>query len=176
MKETARYIIGYILGFTIFIVLIPAGLYILSWLDYLLQGRVIIGSEIFRYILSSLIFVVGAGFVAWSNIFLFKAGKGGPFDAFGVSISPQTRKLVTTGPYKYTRNPMVFGALSVYLSIVLYLNSIVGLMCLIIFIIMIVMILKLSEEKRLLKDFGDEYADYKKRISMIFPLKRVRKQ
>jgi protein-S-isoprenylcysteine O-methyltransferase Ste14 len=138
MKETGRYILGYILGFTIFIVLIPLGLYRLSGLDYLLSGRVIFNSDILRYIISALIFLVGAYFVIWSNIFLFKIGKGGPVDAFGVSITPQTKKLVTIGPYGYSRNPMVFGAFSVYMSIVLYLNSIIGLICLIIILVIMV--------------------------------------
>jgi len=29
--------------------------------------------------------------------------------------------------------------------------------------------LKMTEEKRLLKDFGQEYVDYKNSVSMIFP-------
>jgi protein-S-isoprenylcysteine O-methyltransferase Ste14 len=175
MKETARYIIGYILGFTVFIVLIPFGLYKLSQLNYLFSGRVIFSSDILRYIISSLIFLVGAIFAVWSNIFLFTVGKGGPVDALGVSISPQTKKLVTIGPYRYSRNPMVFGAFSLYLSIVLFLNSIIGVICIIVFLIIMIIYLKLSEEKRLLKDFGDEYIEYKKKVSMIFPIKRIRK-
>lgn len=175
MKETARYIIGYIVGFIIFIVIIPFGLHKLSQLDYLFSGRVIFYSDIIRYIISSLIFIIGIFFAIWSNIFLFKIGKGGPVDAFGISVSPQTKKLVTIGPYKYSRNPMVFGAFSLYFSIVLYLNSIIGLICLIIFLIIIIIFLKSSEEKRLLKDFGDEYTDYKQKVSMIFPIKRIRK-
>jgi protein-S-isoprenylcysteine O-methyltransferase Ste14 len=175
MKETVRYIIGYIVGFTIFIVLIPFGLYKLSQLDYLLSHRVNFHSDILQYVISSLIFIVGTCFAIWSNIFLFKIGKGGPLDALGVSISPQTKKLVTTGPYRYSRNPMVFGAFSIYFSIILYLNSIIGLICLILFLVIMVIYLKLSEEKRLLKDFGDEYLEYKKKVSMIFPIKRIRK-
>jgi len=175
MKETVRYIIGYIIGFTIFIVLIPFGLYKLSLSDYLLPGRVLFYSDLLRYIISFLIFLVGAYFAIWSNIFLFEIGKGGPVDALGVSISPQTKKLVTIGPYRYSRNPMVFGAFSLYLSIVLYLNSITGLICIILFLLIMVLYLKLSEEKRLLKDFGDEYIEYKKQVPMIFPTKRKRK-
>jgi protein-S-isoprenylcysteine O-methyltransferase Ste14 len=175
VKETVRYIIGYIFGFAIFIVLIPFGFFKLSRLDYGLSGRVILHSDMLRYIFSLLIFVVGAYFAIWSNIFLIKIGKGGPVDAFGVSISPKTRKLVTIGPYRYSRNPMVFGAFSLYLSIVLFLNSIIGLICLILFIVIMIIYLKLSEEKRLLKDFGDEYIDYKNKVSMIFPIKRIRK-
>ena len=152
-----RYIIGYVIGFTIFIVLIPFGLYKLSRLDFLLPDSNLFNSEILRYIISSLVFLVGVTFAIWSNVFLYEVGKGGPLDALGVSISPQSRKLVTTGPYKYSRNPMVFGGFSLYLSIVLFLNSITGIICVIMFLVIMIIYLKLSEEKRLLKDFGEEY-------------------
>jgi len=176
MKETVRYIVGYLLGFSVFIVLIPFGLYKLSQSDFLLAGSVLFYSDILRYILSGVFCLVGAIFGIGSNIFLFKVGKGGPVDAFGVSISPQTRKLVTVGPYRYCRNPMVFGAFSLYLSIVLYLNSILGLACLIVFLGLLIVLVKLWEEKRLLKDFGDEYTEYKKKVPMFFPIRWTRKK
>jgi hypothetical protein len=34
-----------------------------------------------------------------------------------------------------------------------------------------VIYLRIFEERRLLKDFGSEYIDYRNRVSMIFPLK-----
>lgn len=175
MKETARYIIGYILGFALFVVLIPFGLVELSKLDYLVSGRLLFNSAILRYIVSSMMFIIGACFAIWSNIFLYNKGKGGPTDVLGVSISPQTRKLVTTGPYRYCRNPMVFGAFSLYLSIVLYLNSITGLVCLLVFLIIAIRYLRVWEEKRLIKDFGNEYMEYKKKVPMIFPMKWISK-
>ncbi len=176
MKETLKYILGYFVGFSLFIVLIPLGFYDLSKLDFPFHGKVLIGSEILRIILSIIIFIPGLIFAIWSNIFLYTVGKGGPTDAFGVSVSPQTKYLVTTGPYKYCRNPMVFGAISMYTSIVIILNSFTPLILLIIFIFLIILLLKLSEEKRLLKDFGDEYAEYKKKVPMIFPVRLMKKQ
>jgi protein-S-isoprenylcysteine O-methyltransferase Ste14 len=175
MKETARLIIGYILGFTIFVVLVPFGLYKLSQSGFLFPGKVLICSDLARYIISSLIFIVGVWFAAWSNIYLLKIGEGGPFHGLGLSISPQTKKLVTIGPYRYSRNPMVFGAFTLYLSIVLYLNSIIGLILITVFLLLGVSYLKFSEEKRLIKDFGDEYIAYRKKVPMIFPIGRMRK-
>jgi protein-S-isoprenylcysteine O-methyltransferase Ste14 len=175
MREAMRYIMGYIFGITIFFILIPFGLYEISKLDYLLSGRVLINTMIFRYILSIIFFAVGVYFIIWSNIYLFKIGKGGPAEGLGVSISPQTKKLVTIGPYKYSRNPMVLGAFSLYVSIVIFINSIIGLISLFLFLFISINYLRLSEEKRLLKDFGDEFIDYKKNVSMIFPIKRMEK-
>jgi protein-S-isoprenylcysteine O-methyltransferase Ste14 len=111
----------------------------------------------------------------WSNIFLFTIGKGGPADGFNISISPRSKKLVTTGPYRYSRNPMVFGAFSLYTSLGIFLNSVICLIIILIFVFFIIYYLRLSEEKRLLKDFGDEYLDYKNKVPMIFPGRRIRK-
>ncbi len=175
MKETGRYVLGYIFGITIFIILIPFGLYELSKLDNILSDSELTIAMTLRYIISLLFFSTGAFFLIWSNVFLFKIGKGGPADGLGVSISPQTKKLVTIGPYRYSRNPMVFGAFSLYVSIAIFLNSIIGLLCLLISLFFSIQYLRFSEEKRLLKDFADEYMDYKKKVPMIFPIKRFNK-
>ena len=175
MKEIFRYIIGYIIGITIFLFLIPLGLYEITRLDYLIGNRVIINSTILRIIISLVIFFIGVWFMIWSNIFLFRQGKGGPAEGFGIAISPRTKKLVTTGPYRFSRNPMVFGAFSIYFSLMIFFNSIIGILFLIVSIFIGIIYLKLSEEKRLLKDFGNEYIEYKKKVSMIFPLKCLKK-
>jgi len=174
MNEKMRHIIGYTVGAAVFFVLIPFGFYELSKLDYLDGYRILINSTILKVLISFLTFFTGAYFVIWSNIFLFKIGKGGPADGFGISVSPKTKKLVTNGPYRYSRNPMVFGALSIYFSMVIYMNSFIGLLALLGMIILIVNYLKNSEEKRLLRDFGDEFVAYRKRVSMIIPLKQFK--
>ncbi|HNX44886.1 MAG TPA: isoprenylcysteine carboxylmethyltransferase family protein [Bacteroidales bacterium] len=171
MNRTLRFIAGYLIGFTLFIVLVPYGFYRLSQCDAVFQGRLLISSDLLRYVLSAVFFIAGAIFAAWSNLFLFTLGKGGPTDAFGVSISPQTQKLVTTGPYRYSRNPMVFGAFSLYASLVIFLNSITGLIVLFCFLLLAILFLKKSEEKRLIRDFGEEYLEYRKKVPMIFPVK-----
>lgn len=175
MNETFRHIIGYILGATIFLVLIPFGFYELSKLDYLNGYVILINSTVLKTALSFLFLLIGVFFAIWSNIFLLIVGKGGPVDAFGVSISPQTEKLVTSGPYRYSRNPMVFGALSIYFSIVIYLNSLFGLIGVIILFSLASIFLRFFEEKRLIKDFGDEYIKYRKKVSIILPIKRFKK-
>lgn len=175
MKETLRYIIGYIIGGTVFLILIPLGLHCLTKLDYLFGNRVLFDSTTLRVTIAALLFIVGAIFAAWSNLYLFIVGKGGPTEGFGVAISPPTRKLVTSGPYRYSRNPMVFGAFSIYFAVAIYFNSITGLTFLLAFLCLAITYLKLSEEKRLVKDFGDEYIEYRKKVSMIVPWKGLRK-
>jgi protein-S-isoprenylcysteine O-methyltransferase Ste14 len=121
--------------------------------------------------MSGILMLIGFIFLIWSNLYLFQVGKGGPADAMGVAISPRTKKLVISGPYRYCRNPMVFGAFTVYLSIVIYLNSVAGLIALVILFFCAVIYLKNSEEKRLLKDFGPDYTEYREKVPMIIPLR-----
>jgi protein-S-isoprenylcysteine O-methyltransferase Ste14 len=64
---------------------------------------------------------------------------------------------------------MVLGALLIYLSIVIFLNSLTALSALLIFFFFGITYLKLSEEKRLEKGFGDEFLEYRKKVPMLFP-------
>jgi protein-S-isoprenylcysteine O-methyltransferase Ste14 len=65
---------------------------------------------------------------------------------------------------------MVFGALSIYYSLALYLGTISGLVVLLLFSAVVPLYLKRAEEPRLLAEFGDEYERYRNRVSMIMPL------
>jgi len=168
MKDTLRYILGYCIGFLIFVVLIPYGLFELSqidpiikikWPDYL----------IIRVILSLPFFIVGLLFMIWSNLYLFFIGKGGPTDGFNIAITPRTKKLVVTGPYRYCRNPMVFGAFCLYFSLGFFMLSLLCLIVLMVFILLIILYLRKTEEKRLVKDFGNEFIEYKRKVPMLFP-------
>lgn len=164
-----RYIIGYIVGFTMFVVFIPLGIFYISDIVDGFFGLIRFSDFSIRLVLVVPLFFVGIAFVIWSNIFLFFRGKGGPADGFGVTVSPRTEKLVTTGPYRYTRNPMVFGAFSVYYSIAIYLGSIGGLLVMVLFSFLAKVYLKKVEEPRLLGDFGNEYEKYRGRVAMIVP-------
>jgi protein-S-isoprenylcysteine O-methyltransferase Ste14 len=170
-----RHIVGFIIGITIFVVLIPAGLFFgTRALDGVL-GLFPFGTPLLRTILAVLFLLPGLLFMAWSNLFLVIRGKGGPADGFGVAVSPRTEKLVESGPYRYTRNPMVFGALMCYIAVALFIGSPMGLLIMALFIPMVVLYLKRVEEPRLKKDFGDAYDDYRRRVSMIVPLPPGRK-
>jgi protein-S-isoprenylcysteine O-methyltransferase Ste14 len=164
-----RHIIGYTVGITVFAVLIPLGIFYISDIVDGFFGLVRFSDYWVRFVLAIPIFIVGITFVIWSNAFLFFRGKGGPADGFGVAVSPRTEKLVTTGPYRYTRNPMVFGALSTYYSIAIYIGSIGGVLVMVIFSFLARIYLKKVEEPRLLGDFGKEYEKYRGRVAMIVP-------
>jgi len=164
-----RLILGYIIGIIIFLILIPSLLISISRnFDNFWHFNFLI-SLITRLCISIPIFILGIVFAIWSNISLFIIGEGGPTDAFNYAISPRSQKLVIAGPYKYTRNPMVFGVFCMYLSISIFLGSLSCLLICFIFIPLMIVYLKKTEEQRLLKDFGQEFLNYKSKVPMIIP-------
>lgn len=173
-REKEKHIVGYIVGFMIFVIIIPFQIYYISQIEYSFFKVPILNSTIFRLIIAMILLVFGLTFTIWSNFNLLKTGKGGPTDVFNIEISPRSQKLVITGPYRFTRNPMVLGINSIYFAITLIVNSLASLIFCLSFFLIIIFYLKITEEKRLLHDFGNKYRDYKKRVPMIFPFPKKR--
>ena len=169
-NDILRHTIGYMVGTTVFLLLIPYLIWQVSLIDHVIFKTQILHNSEISFFVAMPFFAIGVLFVIWSNLFLVSEGKGGPTDIAGITISPRSKQLVTTGPYKYTRNPMAFGTNSIYLAIAIYLNSVGCLIATVLFFLVIVKGVVASEEQRLLKDFGDEYLEYRKKTSMIIPL------
>ena len=160
-----KQVLGYFLGFAIFIAGIQAVMWLVSgWPAFwdLPTGRMY---------LSALIAVAGLSLSVWSIVYMKRVGDGNPFDAMGHEVAPRTRHLMTDGPYKLSRNPMLSGTYLYYVGAVVALwtwwallvfASVAGLM----------MLQVRSEEKRLEADFGEEYLDYKKRTGRFITLKK----
>ena len=149
-------VLGYFLGFTIFIIGIPA---LMWWVS----GRPAFADlPAGRLLVSALTAVAGLSLSVWSIVYMKRVGKGNPFDAMGHEVAPRTRHLMTDGPYRLSRNPMLSGTYLYYIGIVmacwswwalLVFAAVAGLM----------MLQVRSEEKRLEADFGAEYLEYKRR-------------
>lgn len=169
MKKEVQQIVGYLVGGVLVLLLIPLGIYRVS-----LQFDSVFDMELFqtdpvRIAFVVALFAIGAVFGIWSIVVQNIVGNGGPVQIGNINISPKTQNLVVTGPYKYTRNPMLFGACMMYLAFAAYLNSITAGIAVILFTIFMIGFVKLSEEKRLLKDFGESYIQYRKHVSMFIP-------
>ena len=110
--------------------------------------------------------VVGLALSLWSIIHMRQVGKGNPFDAFGHEVAPRTQHLMTDGPYRFSRNPMLLGIFILLIGVIMILRS---WQAVLIFLLFVVIMLRqvASEEKRLAKDFGDEYAEYCKHTRRI---------
>ncbi|KAF0133288.1 MAG: protein-S-isoprenylcysteine O-methyltransferase-like protein [Candidatus Saganbacteria bacterium] len=119
----------------------------------------------------ALIFIAfGAFWMGWSFYVLIKTGQGNPQEAFGKEILPAPKKLVTIGPYRYTRNPMGFGWFIIVAGIGIYLGSIsVILIILPIVLMAVIFYLKYFEGKNLIKRFGDDYLRYRENVPLFIP-------
>ena len=170
-----RYVLGYLVGFMVFLIVIPGLIYLIAHIEHDFFSIPVIKQDVFRLPVAGFLFLAGLFFAVWSNIDLVRVGKGGPTDVFNIEISPRSKKLVVTGPYRYTRNPMVFGMNSIYFSLALFVNSLGSFLFVALFFMVVLLYLKFTEEKRLLKDFGDEYRDYQKRVPMIVPFLKRKK-
>ena len=154
MKEWLKAII--ILPFNV-IVTIPV--LILYFSGY----RFIIPDSLLQIPAGLILLFFGLVLAVWTMILFHTTGKG--------TLSPRahTKKLVTKGPYKYVRNPMIIGVLSVLTAEALILNTILIFYWAVIFFIINCIYFKLFEEKQLAKNFGDEYIEYKKNVPMWIP-------
>lgn len=168
--EIIRHFLGYIVGIFVFLILIPIAVFVISTRAGGVFTIPIVPNGFGNIVLAVLLFISGMIFAIWSNVDLFVMGKGGPTDVFNFAISPRTKHLVKTGPYRYSRNPMTFGMTAVYAAIACYVNSLITLLLVFLFMGVMAVYLRMTEEKRLLRDFGDEYREYTKEVSMIIPL------
>ena len=160
-----KQVLGYFLGFAIFIVGIPA----LMWL---VSGRpAFTDLPTGRLFVSALIAIAGLLLSVWSIVYMKRVGKGNPFDAMGHEVAPRTKHLMTEGPYKLSRNPMLSGTYLYYVGIVVVFWTWWAL--LVFAIVASLMMLQVrSEEKRLEADFGDEYLEYKEHTGRFITLKK----
>jgi len=79
-------------------------------------------------------------------------------------------RLVTKGLYRYMRHPLyTFGLLFLWLSPIVTVNSLV----LYIFLTIYILVGAYFEERKLLREFGQEYADYKAATPMLIPGLRI---
>ena len=168
-KRDVQYILGYVGGGLLVLGLIPQGLRRASRACDHRIGRQLIPVTGLRLTIASALSLFGLLFGVWSIIVQNIVGKGGPLEVAGIEVSPKTQNLVVTGPYKYTRNPMLFGACAFYYGVAVYLNSVIATALVTLFTTFMLIFVKLTEEPRLLKDFGADYEDYRRRVSMFVP-------
>ena len=155
----SRELIGYFSGFLLFIVLIPFLMWNVS------NG---IHARTLRVFLFAILSIMGIGLSIWSIVYMRVIGKGNPMDVFNHEIAPHTSTLMTKGPYRLCRNPMLLGVFVFYLGIMILLCSLRATIIYIIFI-GIMMIQVNREEKRLEQDFAEAYLEYKKKCKKIIP-------
>lgn len=148
-----REIAGYVLGGLLFVGLMPT----LMWLASGMPQLEHIGAP--RASLTGLLMLGGLALSIWTIVYMKRRGKGNPMDAFGHEVAPRTQHLMTDGPYRINRNPMLTGTLAYLAGVGMWLwRWQAWLVLAVFFVIMLVQVS--SEERRLRRDFGEEYDAY----------------
>ena len=148
-----REIIGYVLGGVLFVALMPTVMWLASGMPELEH----IGAV--RASITGVLMLGGLSLSVWTIVYMKRQGKGNPMDAFGHEVAPRTQHLMTDGPYRLNRNPMLTGTLLYLAGWAVWLWTWQA--CAVwvaFFAIMFVQVL--IEEKRLRRDFGEEYEQY----------------
>lgn len=152
-----RNIAGYVLGGILFVALLPAIMWLASGMP---DMAVHIGA--WRAAGTGLLIILGLSLSIYTIVYMKTRGKGNPMDAFGKEIGSRTQHLMTDGPYRLNRNPMLTGTLCYLAGWIVWLWTWqAALVWVVFFAIMFVQVL--TEEKRLRHDFGEEYEAYYKR-------------
>lgn len=100
--------------------------------------------------------------IAFVGVTFFIAALKGLKTSWRLGINEEDEiKLITTGIYKYTRNPSSLGYMLIYIGIYLAYPNVFHLIYMF-FAVICIHLQNLQEEKLLTKKFGQEYLDYKK--------------
>lgn len=138
-----------------------------SAIDRALGMRPIL-SEPASQILSAASMLVGVFWITWAHSYIVFVGKGLPPEVFGKALHPTT-VLVTTGPYAYTRNPMVIGALFIFLGVAFLQRSVTGLIAVPVAASIVALYLVEFEEAGLVRRFGEDYEEYRRHVPLMIP-------
>ena len=155
-------IFGYALGAVLFVGLMP----FLMWLSC---GRpALCPASPIRVAVAIILMLIGLSLSVWSIVYMRHKGDGNPMDAFGHEVAPRTRHLMTDGPYRLSRNPMLSGSFLYLIGFCLWLWAWQALLVFILYVAVMMLQVR-SEERRLRRDFGSEYDDYCRRTGRFFP-------
>ena len=159
-----REIFGYLLGGVVFVGAMPALMWLLS-----------VRPEVwpiatFRALPALLLALTGLAMSVWAIIYMRRKGDGNPMDAFNHEIAPRTKHLMTDGPYRLSRNPMLTGIFLYLVGCGVWLWTWQAAAFFAAFVLVMLLQVR-SEEKRLRRDFGDEYTAYCRRTGRFFPKK-----
>ena len=160
MKE----ILGYALGFVLFVVLIPVIMWLCSKMPaFSWPHPVLVGIAAFC-VIDGLVLSI------WAIVYMRRVGDGNPMDAFGHEVAPRTKHLMTDGPYRLSRNPMLSGIFLYLIGCCLWLGTWQSAVVFLVFVAIMLVQVR-TEEERLRRDFGEEYEEYCKRVGRFLPFR-----
>ena len=154
--------LGYALGGLLYVLLIPTLMWWVSGMPNLLAAPMA------RIVIALVLAALGLSLSVWSIVYMRRKGDGNPMDAFGHEVAPRTKHLMTEGPYRLSRNPMLTGSFVYFAGVCVWLWSWQALLVYVAFIVIMLLQVR-SEEKRLRRDFGEEYETYCRQTGRFWP-------
>jgi protein-S-isoprenylcysteine O-methyltransferase Ste14 len=113
--------------------------------------------SMFAIIAGSLLSIIGFLTRLWATFYFYKK------QLKVISLSPQ-RVLITSGPYRFSRNPLYLGGnVFVFLGAALLFGSPAAVFITIIHLPLVDLFIR-REERQLERDFGEEWLQYRKRV------------
>lgn len=112
----------------------------------------------------ALLVLAGSLLAGWCSILFARLGEGTPHP-----FTAKTKRLVTTGPYRLIRNPMMWGVGTILAGLALWLGSVglwLGFGCFLVFIRWFV---HTYEEPDMERRFGEEYREYCRAVPRWWP-------
>jgi protein-S-isoprenylcysteine O-methyltransferase Ste14 len=134
--------------------------------DFSIQTPV---SNIAIYLVNLLIFIPFFVAGAWFGV------KGVIHTSLKVAETHIADRVVSTGVYSIVRHPQYFGGLLAHIGFSFLFSGMYSLLVTPL-VIAVVYIISWKEEKELIKEFGQEYEDYKSRVPMLIPKFMPRKR
>jgi protein-S-isoprenylcysteine O-methyltransferase Ste14 len=119
-------------------------------------------------ILACILIIVGLCLFIWVIFAHLKFGEGTP-----APFRPP-KKIVASGAYRFSRNPMYVGALIVLIGEALLFNAPWMLLFVAFLFLIFTVYIKIEEEPRLIARFGDSYKTYLKKVPRWLTLKRTK--
>ena len=132
-----------------------AGLIVGFALEALLPGVDL--PAVVEWVLGAVLVVAGLGLLLWFNTL---------FNRTGTAVEPwkPTTAIVTTGPYRFTRNPAYLGMALTYVGIAVMSSAMWVLLPLPVVLAVIDRGVIAREERYLERKFGEEYLAYKRSV------------
>lgn len=117
-----------------------------------------------RYLLGALLFAVGLGIDLWGTRTLTAQQSMG-----------ESGKIITQGPYRYTRNPQYLGFINLYVGLIIVFSSFLALVTGA-FAIFLFLILPFSEEPWLRQQYGQAFEDYRRMVPRFIGIRTFKPQ
>jgi protein-S-isoprenylcysteine O-methyltransferase Ste14 len=103
--------------------------------------------------------IIGFGFIMalWSRSLFLK-------NSTTLQLSEEPTSLVTSGPFRISRNPIYLGMASILLGVAVLMGTLVAFAFPVLFIMLIEFFIIPGEERKLEKLFGEPFREYKKSV------------